>query len=69
MWLEWRGAGELKCAHCAEARSIVDWEHRDPIGFGGLTLQFWNWPPLSEKFRAEMSRRLGCRVDLLTGSF
>ena len=68
-WLEWRGPGNFECEHCGAVRGIAEWTHRDPIGFGALTLHFWNWPPLSDQFRDEMSRRLGYPVHLIAGSF
>ena len=67
-WIEWRGAGNFECAHCGEKRGIVEWAHRDPIGFGALTFKFWNWPPLSVKFQEDLARRLGHRVHLFIGT-
>ena len=67
-WIEWRGAGNFECAHCGETRGIVEWAHRDPIGFGALTFKFWNWPPLSVKFQEDLARRLGHRVHLFIGT-
>lgn len=68
-WLNWRGPGNFQCMECSAVRSLPEWDHRDPIGFGALTFKFWNWPPLSDEFRAEMARRLGYPVQLITGSY
>lgn len=60
-------AGKLLCTLCGEINPISEWEHIDPIGFGNLTFKFWDWPPLSESFLAELSQRLGHRTIVITG--
>lgn len=67
-WYEHGGPGLLSCEHCGEARRLLDWSHRDPIGFGVLTFKFWNWPPLSEEFIRGMSQRLGSPLVRITGT-
>ena len=36
----------LICARAAARRSITEWECQPPLGFGNLSIRFWNWPPL-----------------------
>jgi len=66
-WYEDKGVGELMCPHCGHKQSVTEWEHIDPVGFGLLTLQFWEWPPLSDAFVEQISQRLGHRTILISG--
>jgi hypothetical protein len=45
-WWDQGGPGLLPCPACGKERSIAEWEHRPPLGFGNLSFRFWNWPPL-----------------------
>jgi hypothetical protein len=69
VWIEWQGAGDLECERCRVSHGLAEWRHRDTIGFGALTFNFWNWPPLSDEFRDEMARRLGHEVHLVHGRY
>jgi hypothetical protein len=46
---------------------LNDWRWQPPWGFGYLGFEFWNWPPLSQGFIAEVGRRLGHRTVLVAG--
>jgi hypothetical protein len=64
-WIE-TGNGLLRCEACGRSANVSEWNHRDPIGFGALTLQFWNWPPpFAEAFLDEIRRRLGHRITVM----
>jgi hypothetical protein len=64
-WIE-TGIGLLECEACGGSTNVADWDHRDPIGFGALSLQFWNWPPpFAEDFLEEIRRRLGHRITVM----
>lgn len=36
----------IACPSCGNASRLSDWHSRPPLGFGNLSFQFWNWPPL-----------------------
>jgi tetratricopeptide (TPR) repeat protein len=61
------GPGIWTCPACDDSVSLRDWQFDPPMAFGHLALRFWNWPPLAPEFVAELSRRLGHRVVLITG--
>ena len=64
-WIE-TGTGLLACEACGRSANVSEWDHRDPIGFGALTLEFWNWPPpFAEGFLEEIRRRLGHRITVM----
>ncbi|MGE0773390.1 MAG: hypothetical protein AB7K37_16880 [Cyclobacteriaceae bacterium] len=44
------GDGNLKCSHCGNENSILDYDFNPTWGFGDLGLTFWNWPALSSTF-------------------
>jgi hypothetical protein len=58
------GSGETNCPGCGEPVRINDWQWTGeyPIVAGFLGLTFWNWPPLSDAFVAQVANRLGHRV-------
>jgi len=66
-WHSRRGPGLLSCIRCSHTRTITEWQHDPPWGFGNLGFKFWNWPCLKESFIEEVSRRLGHRVILVEG--
>jgi hypothetical protein len=67
-WIE-TGIGLLACEDCGRSTNVSDWGHREPIGFGALSLQFWNWPPpFADEFLDEIRRRLGHRIIVMNTS-
>jgi len=65
-WFE-GGVGLAACPRCSEETSVTDWLLEPAWGFGNLGFKFWNWPPLSEVFLAEISGLLGHRTVLVRG--
>jgi hypothetical protein len=37
----------LGCTSCRKRLRLTAWECKPPLGFGNLSLCFWNWPPFS----------------------
>ncbi|MFF3939072.1 hypothetical protein [Streptomyces phaeofaciens] len=67
----WRATGEadIACPACAEPVPLTDWDWTDDhLAFVHLGFQFWNWPWLSEEFRARVAEFLpGHRTAFLPG--
>ncbi|MEU0439650.1 MULTISPECIES: hypothetical protein [unclassified Streptomyces] len=60
-WYETGAAAHIDCPVCAAPVALTDWRWGDGwFSFGYLGFEFWNWPPLSEEFRARVA-------DLLDG--
>ena len=59
--------GSTACWVCGRAVGLNNWEWDPPWGFGYLGFQFWNWPPLEDRFVNDVARRLGHRVVLPRG--
>jgi hypothetical protein len=54
------GEADVDCPVCAETVPLSDWNWSDDhLAFVHLGLEFWNWPRLSEPFRARMAELLG----------
>lgn len=60
-------AGTRHCGGCGRVMGLNDWCWQPPWGFGYLGFEFWNWPPLTQEFIAEVERRLGHRTVLAEG--
>jgi hypothetical protein len=60
-WYQGAG-GDHPCPHCRRPVGLNDWTWSPPWGFGHLGLKLWNWPELSPRFLAEVSRQLGHRT-------
>lgn len=52
------GRADHSCPVCSRRSLINDWKLEPQWGVGHLQLTFWNWPPLSERFREEVSAHL-----------
>ncbi|MGW0575859.1 hypothetical protein ACWD25_07775 [Streptomyces sp. NPDC002920] len=67
-WSE-TGTADLPCPACAAPAPLPDWAWDDaPFAFGHLGLRFWNWPDLTEEFRAHLADLLdGHRTAYLWG--
>jgi uncharacterized Zn-finger protein len=67
-WMAGR-PGMVTCPHCGHRAGINDWQWPEgwalAVGFLGFT--FWNWPPLSKWFIAEVSAQLDHRVVVTQG--
>jgi len=65
------GTATLTCPSCTRAVPLPRWEWDDsPFAFGHLGLKFWEWPDLSDDFRARISTVLeGHRTAYLWGKF
>ena len=62
---------EVTCPYCLLAVGLNDWYWGVdwPIAVGFLGLTFWNWPPLSSSFIAQVQAHLGHRVVVTRGKF
>ncbi len=50
------GAATVDCPACVAAVAVPDWGWDEaPLGFGCLGFEFWNWPPLTDAFRARLA--------------
>ncbi|MHC5903842.1 hypothetical protein ACVNF4_08020 [Streptomyces sp. S6] len=69
LWHETGAVGVLTCPACTEAVPLPDWDWSDnSMAFVHLGFEFWNWPRLSEAFRARISGFLeGHRTVYLGG--
>lgn len=45
-WVEQSGPALVVCPSCKEQVRVPDWRCEPPLGFGNLSIVFWNWPPL-----------------------
>jgi hypothetical protein len=45
-WVEESGPALARCAACARPVPLTEWVWRPPLGFGNLSIRFWNWPSL-----------------------
>jgi hypothetical protein len=52
------GTADRACPACNRRSPINDWRLEPQWGIGHLQLTFWNWPPLSERFRQDVSTHL-----------
>ncbi|MFC9942385.1 hypothetical protein [Streptomyces pratensis] len=67
----WRetGRGEVPCPACGVSVPVTEWEFGLGFDLGALAFDFWGWPPLSVRFRAEFRARLGHRTEEQSGKF
>ncbi|MFM9607952.1 hypothetical protein ACSCBZ_44010 [Streptomyces niveiscabiei] len=67
-WSE-AGTATLTCPSCTRTAPLPDWRWDNaPFAFGHLGLKFWDWPDLSDAFRARMADVLeGHRTAYLWG--
>jgi uncharacterized Zn-finger protein len=66
-WME-GGPGELRCPQCSRVARLNDWSWTyEPFVVGFLGVTFWNWPPLSESFIAQLAGHLEHRVAIVRG--
>lgn len=63
------GQGSAPCSACGASAPVTEWGWDSGFAVGALAFDFWNWPSLSETFRAEFGRRLGHRTAEHTGKF
>ncbi|MFJ8190970.1 hypothetical protein ACIQ8D_14540 [Streptomyces sp. NPDC096094] len=65
------GAASVDCPACATAVPVPDWTWDEaPLAFGRLGFEFWNWPELTDDFRARVSALLdGHRTTYLWGGY
>lgn len=65
-WYSRQQVGMLQCTNCGQQAPITAW-HFDPVwGFGNLGFTFWNWPPLSQRFRSAFDDQLGHRTVFIS---
>jgi hypothetical protein len=56
-WWNQSGPAVVCCPRCRARRSITEWECRPSLGFGNLSVRFWNWPPLdSSSWKIDIAR-------------
>jgi uncharacterized Zn-finger protein len=62
---------EVTCPYCRRAVGLNDWYWGVdwPVAVGFLGLTFWNWPPLSSSFIAQVQAHLGHRIVVTRGKF
>jgi hypothetical protein len=66
-WLGSSGPALLKCTLCGREAPVTEWKYDPPWAFGNLGFTFWNWPPFSQSFVAEISRILGHPTVVICG--
>ncbi|MFI0038470.1 hypothetical protein ACH4NS_23675 [Streptomyces mutabilis] len=65
------GAATVDCPACATAVPVQDWTWDEaPVALGHLGFEFWNWPDLTDGFRARLTALLdGHRTAYVWGRF
>jgi uncharacterized Zn-finger protein len=60
---------EVTCPYCQLHAGLNDWIWGAdwPVAVGFLGFTFWNWPPLSSSFIAQVQAHLGHRVVVIRG--
>jgi hypothetical protein len=48
-WIEQSGPALVLCPSCTREVPVADWRCTPPLGFGNLSVVFWNWPPLDSR--------------------
>jgi hypothetical protein len=48
-WIEQSGPALVPCPSCNGLVPVTDWRCQPPLGFGNLSVVFWNWPPLDSR--------------------
>jgi hypothetical protein len=64
-WADGDDAVRYSCGKCGVSAPLVDWRGPWQWAFGSLGVEFWNWPPLSERFIQRLAQRLGHRLVLV----
>jgi uncharacterized Zn-finger protein len=67
-WMAAEPSG-VTCPYCWQAAGLNDWYWGVdwPVAVGFLGFTFWNWPPLSSSFIAQLQERLGHRIVVTGG--
>ena len=60
---------DVTCPYCWLHAGLNDWiwDADWPVAVGCLGLTFWNWPPLSSSFIAQVQARLDHRIVVIRG--
>ncbi|MGW7051513.1 hypothetical protein [Streptomyces sp. NPDC054887] len=58
-WFGGTGPGSGACVRCGERSAFLAWTTEPPVAVAHLGLLLWNWPPLADRFLAELSEVLG----------
>lgn len=58
-WYEGDDTVTLPCPECGHEEKLTEWDGPYPWAFANLGFEFWNWPPLSERFVHEVQEQLG----------
>ncbi len=45
-WVEQTGPALVVCPACNQQVPVTEWRSSPALGFGNLSVVFWNWPPL-----------------------
>jgi hypothetical protein len=48
-WVEQTGPALVLCPSCKRQMPVSEWRCTPPLGFGNLSVVFWNWPPLDSR--------------------
>lgn len=65
-WESGGEAGRVCCPDCGREAPITDWD--GAWGYGNLGVEFWHWPPLSERFVQRVADHLGHQVRVVAGT-
>jgi hypothetical protein len=66
-WSEGEDDVAFACTDCGHEQRLADWEGPEPWAVANLGLRFWNWPPLSQPFVAQLAAVVGSRARLVRG--
>lgn len=66
-WVQHADQTDLECPHCGEITPVEDWAYDPPLGFGNLSVTFWNWPSINREFIHRVQRIVGTHASLIEG--
>jgi hypothetical protein len=66
-WIHRSRSTGLACPSCGDSTPVDEWAYDPPIGFGNLSVTFWNWPSINREFINRVQRLVGTHVSLTEG--
>lgn len=64
-WAEGHGTTAYACPSCGFTQPVSTWSGPFVFGLGCMAVEFYNWPPLNERFIESVAQVLGRRVRVV----